>query len=99
MDRDQEGALQPGAAREWRELFCTCRWCRAERWLVRLSNRREVWQIVQEDGASPWLIAASEPICPMCGEALAAHVEGVGEPEQAGDNPFVRYIRALRPAA
>jgi hypothetical protein len=99
MDREQEGAPQPDGAREWRELFCICTWCRAERWLVRLTSRREVWQVAQDDGASPWLIAAHTPICPLCGEDLAAHIEGIGEPEQAGDNAFVRYIRALRPAA
>lgn len=99
MDQEQESAPRPDGAREWRELFCTCSWCRAERWLVRPTNRRELWLVAQDDGANPWQIAASEPICPLCGEDLAAHIEGTGEPEQAGDNPFVHYIRALRPAA
>ena len=98
MDREHEHSLRPGGS-EWREHFCTSDWCSARRWLVRLSNRSEVWQVAQDESMSPWLVAADRPVCPMCGEELAAHVEGVGEPEHGADNPFVRYIRTLRPAA
>ncbi len=59
----------------------------------------KLWHLVREEGAEPWRIAAETPICPLCGEALAAHVEGVGEPDMAIDNPFVGYIKALQTAA
>ncbi|GAB4436946.1 MAG: hypothetical protein OHK0015_29200 [Chloroflexi bacterium OHK40] len=84
----------------WRELFCTCNWCRAERWVVRADPRSpELWLICENTSDSPWSIAASEPVCPRCGEPLAAHIEGIGDPEGVTSNPFITYIRTLRRAA
>lgn len=100
MARENHQAGRFGAPEEWTDLFCTCGWCRAERWLVRQDPRSpELWQIAEDPMTAPWSVAAREPVCPLCGEALVAHVEGIGDPEAALDNPFVRYIRTLKMAA
>lgn len=84
----------------WATLYCTERGCRGERWLVQQDSRaRELWHIAASEEIEPWQVAAAAPICPLCGGALAAHREGVGDPEMAIDNPFVGYIKALRTAA
>jgi hypothetical protein len=101
MDRRDE-AWRFGASShdDWTDLFCTCIWCRAAHWLVRQDPRSpELWQIAEDHQTAPWSVAAREPVCPLCGETLVAHVEGIGEPEIAFDNPFVRYIRTLKRAA
>jgi hypothetical protein len=100
IERRQSGAARPGESDGWRELFCCCDWCSATRWLVRADPRApELWQLAADESQAPWSVAASAPICPRCGEELSAHVEGLGEPEVATDNPFVGYIRTLKAAA
>jgi hypothetical protein len=101
MERNNEAGRFPlGGPDDWTDQFCTCSWCRAERWLVRQDPRSaELWQIAEDHTMAPWSVAAKAPVCPLCGEQLVAHVEGIGEPEMAIDNPFVRYIRTLRRAA
>lgn len=101
MERQDE-ARQPGGStpHEWNTLYCTCGWCRAERWMVRQDPRSpELWQVAEDSTMAPWSVAAREPVCPLCGEQLLAHVEGLGEPDNVIDNPFVRYIRTLKQAA
>jgi hypothetical protein len=100
MDGNHTPWRAPGAGAEWSVQFCTCSWCKVERWLVRPDPRApQLWQLAESEGMSPWTVAAATPICPLCGEELAAHREGVGEPEGAVDNPFVTYIRTLKQAA
>lgn len=101
MARDHDAGQCARSDRDrWTNLFCTCGWCRGERWIVRQDPRSpQLWQIAEAEGASPWSVASREPVCPLCGDELVAHVEGVGEPEMAIDNPFVRYIRTLKRAA
>lgn len=99
MAREND-AWPSGRTDEWTDLFCTCGWCRGERWLVRQDPRcPELWQIAESATMAPWSVAAHTPVCPLCGEELVAHIEGIGEPESVIDNPFVRYIRSLKRAA
>jgi hypothetical protein len=85
---------------KWSEQYCTCSWCRMDRWLVRPDPRApQLWQMAESDEMAPWTVAAAAPICPLCGEELAAHREGVGEVASAANNPFVAYIRTLKQAA
>jgi hypothetical protein len=45
--------------------------CHAEQWLVLATpGHRDVWQIVPDAGSRPWVVAASVPICPLCGSNL-----------------------------
>lgn len=85
---------------EWSEQFCLSRWCRAVRWFVRPSGRgSDLWLIAESPEAAPWSVAASEMVCPLCGEALAAHVEGVGDIEGEPPAVIISFLRALSRAA
>ncbi|HMQ31911.1 MAG TPA: hypothetical protein PKD53_14375 [Chloroflexaceae bacterium] len=76
------------------------RWCRGGRWFVRPDGRgRDLWLIAESLEASPWSVAACESVCPLCGEALAAHVEGVGEIEAEPPAAIISFLRALDRAA
>jgi hypothetical protein len=100
MDRNSTPWRSLGPRAEWSEQFCTSSWCSVERWLVRPDPRApQLWQLAESAEMAPWTVAAAAPICPLCGEELAAHREGVGEPEGVVDNAFVAYIRTLKQAA
>lgn len=86
----------------WMPQFCLSSWCRAQRWLVRPDARgRDLWLVAESLDMQPWSVAARDPVCPLCGEALMAHVEGVGDIEtaDAAPNPILRFIRTLDRAA
>lgn len=100
MDGTNTPWRQPGGGAEWNEQFCTSSWCRMDRLLVRPDPRApQLWELAESADVTPWTVAAARPICPLCGEELAAHREGIGEPEGQVDNPFVAYIRTLKQAA
>ena len=100
MDANNTPWRPQSARAEWSEQFCTCSWCRMDRWLVRPDPRApQLWQLAESDEMAPWTVAAALPICPLCGGELAAHREGVGELDSAANNPFVAYIRTLKQAA
>lgn len=85
---------------EWSEQYCLSSWCRAERWLVRPDVRgRDLWLVAESAESAPWTVASHEPICPICGEALAAHVEGVGDIEAEPPATVINFLRALDRAA
>lgn len=85
---------------EWSEQYCQSRWCRAGRWYVRADQRgRDLWLVAEDPGASPWSVAASEVVCPLCGEPLAGHVEGVGDIEGAPPAAILSFLRTLDRAA
>jgi hypothetical protein len=96
---------QPGRGRLpnsalWTEQFCLSQWCRAGRWYVRPdSNSQNLWLISESPDAAPWSVAAAQAVCPLCGVALAAHVEGVGEIEGEVPATIIRFIRTLERAA
>jgi ribosomal protein S27AE len=99
MEQRQQRPLAEPTDR-WQDRFCSSSWCRGGRWLVRADPRAAaLWQVAESEDQAPWAVAADDPICPLCGELLAEHVEGVGEPEIAIDNPFVGFIRTLKTAA
>lgn len=85
---------------EWVEQFCLSPWCRAEHWYVRSDQRsKDLWLITESPEMAPWSVCAGEAVCPLCGEALAAHVEGVGELEDERPNAIIDFIRKLGQAA
>jgi hypothetical protein len=85
---------------EWSERFCLSRHCRAGTWFVQPDTRgAELWLIAESPEGSPWTVAAHEPICPFCGEALEAHVEGVGEIEAEPPPTLLSFLRGLGRAA
>jgi len=52
--------------------ICTTPWCSAEQWLVQAEPRqRDVWHIAPATHGRSWTVAASQPICPLCGVDLA----------------------------
>lgn len=84
----------------WIEQFCLSPWCRAGRWLVRPdSHSTHIWLISESPDAPPWSVACTEPVCPLCGEPLAGHGEGLGEIDGEMPATIVSFIRALDRAA
>jgi hypothetical protein len=72
-------------------LVCPSMHCSAEGWQVeRDTSRRDTWIITAETGGTAWVIAASGPICPLCGEDLADRHEAALE-----QGPFGAFVRSL----
>jgi|FLYN01.1.fsa_nt_gi hypothetical protein len=63
----------------WEQRFCPTDWCGLTTLYVQRDERfLELWHV--SDGISDWLVAATAPVCPLCGGDLltAANVmEGV----------------------
>jgi hypothetical protein len=98
--KEQAGDGDEAAKGEWGEQFCMSRWCRAGRWYVKPDRRsKALWLIAEHPDDAPWSVAASEPVCPLCGEALACHVEGVGDIEAELPATIINFLRALERAA
>lgn len=100
METNDKHAARTGRVEAWQDLFCTSGWCRAEHWVVQQDQRSpQLWHIAEPGSRAPWAVTAHQPVCPLCGEALVAHIEGFGDPDIAVDNPFVAYIRTLKNVA
>lgn len=57
----------------WEALVCSSMFCRADTWLVRASHEQpELWHVASVAGNSAWQVAASAPVCPLCGVVLHA---------------------------
>lgn len=55
----------------WEALVCSSTFCRADMWLVRASQKQsDLWHVASVEGSSAWLVAAAEPVCPLCGITL-----------------------------
>jgi hypothetical protein len=53
---------------QWR---CFAPFCASEIWLVEQHpDVPDVWRVASSTDASPWLVAATEPVCPHCGTTL-----------------------------
>lgn len=88
------------AAPAWSEQYCQSQWCRAGRLYVRPDPRaRDLWLIAEDPEGATWSVAASEAICPRCGEALAPHVEGVGDIDTPAPATLLNFLRSLDRAA
>lgn len=84
----------------WGEQYCLNRECRGDRWYVRPDGRSlELWQVAESPEAAPFTVAASCPACPLCGESLEAHVEGVGEIATAPPATIMSFLRTIDRAA
>jgi hypothetical protein len=98
--KQQAGDGGESTQEEWSEQFCMSRWCRADRWYVKPDSRsKALWVITENPAYAPWSVAANEPVCPLCGEALAHHVEGVGDIEAELPATIINFLRALDRAA
>jgi hypothetical protein len=74
------------------QLCCPNNLCKAEAWCVRRSlDNRELWSISRDLGDQSFTVAASVPVCPMCGTVLLATID-LREAEQG---PVFDYTRSL----
>jgi hypothetical protein len=57
----------------WEQWFCSEQECSTGEWMVQRSPvHREVWLVTPHVEASPYTVAASIPVCPLCGTTLQA---------------------------
>lgn len=85
---------------EWSEQYCQSSWCRGERWFVRPDARgQNLWLVAESADSAAWTVASHEPICPLCGETMAAHIEGVGDIEAEPPATVLKFLRTLGRAA
>jgi len=55
----------------WEAWFCPNMACHQDTWMVKHdSEYAEVWNIARTMDDRPFTVAASSPICPMCGTTL-----------------------------
>ncbi len=103
MSSEQFGGAGRGDGADsaaWSEQYCLTDWCRGGRWLVRPDGRaRDLWQVAASLDDAPWSVAATEVVCPLCGEALAAHIEGVGDIDAEPPAGILGFLHALGRAA
>ncbi len=53
--------------------MCITPWCSAEQWLVQaMPRQRDIWHIRPIRDGRSWKVAATQPICPLCGVNLEA---------------------------
>lgn len=58
------------------QRFCLNRECASRTWLVQAHEEiAELWFISEGAGSSSWCIAATEPVCPLCGSTLRTPAE------------------------
>jgi len=69
----------------WEQRFCPTDWCSLETLYVRRDDHNpELWHV--NDGNGSWLVAATGPVCPLCGgnlltpSNLMEGVEGMNTP-------------------
>lgn len=54
---------------DWEQRFCPTDWCIAETLYTRRNEHNlELWHV--SDGDGNWLVAATGPVCPLCGGNL-----------------------------
>ncbi len=59
---------------DWEQRFCPADWCMVETLYTRRNEHNlELWHVT--DGEGNWLVAATGPVCPLCGGDLR-HLRG-----------------------
>jgi hypothetical protein len=96
--RSVNGVAYAAVSLDWEHRRCTNQTCSGGTWVVKraplLSN---LWWVAQAPDQSLSLVAASDPICPRCGAALAAALAPQSELSlsRLGGSP-IRRIRPFR---
>ena len=55
----------------WGQSYCTNQACTAESWMIlRDPTAFEVWWVAAHEDDRPFIVAATEPVCPQCGTTL-----------------------------
>jgi len=66
---------------DWEQRFCPADWCAVETLYTRRNEHNlELWHVT--DGEGNWLVAATGPLCPLCGGDLLTpsnRMEGVDD--------------------
>jgi len=56
---------------EWEQRYCPTDWCPIDTvYVKRHEHQREVWHVTEHVDETGWLVAATGPVCPMCGGNL-----------------------------
>ena len=70
----------------WEERFCPTDWCTHNTLYVRRHEALpETWHVTEDIEQSGWLVAATGPVCPLCGGSLLTYanlmdgVDGVAD--------------------
>ncbi|MFO7169383.1 MAG: hypothetical protein DIU80_015265 [Chloroflexota bacterium] len=83
---------------EWEHRICPDRACSAVWFVASDSRGYDVWYVAREAGAQPTVVAASGPVCPICGEELVTILElegGLGPSGLPESGPLFDYARTL----
>lgn len=84
---------------EWEQWFCPNQQCTVEFWFARqVARQRDLWQLTDRYGQSPFLIASVDPVCPRCGSSLCTTVEltQAGDADLVEEGPLHAFARSLR---
>ena len=59
----------------WGQWICTNQACTAEAWMVRRDSvLSDAWEVAAHVDDRPFLVAATQPLCPRCGTTLCQSV-------------------------
>lgn len=64
-----------------------------------LSEDKQLWRVVAYFEETPFLVAATHPVCPCCGKQLMSRFEfdgGFGPQAEDEQGPLFDFVRSLR---
>jgi hypothetical protein len=81
------------------QWHCPNQTCDSQEWMVQHDpTTRGIWWVAAHANDRPFMVAATNPVCPRCGTTLLAMVELAGAlavPERAAVEPMVEFERIL----
>ena len=70
----------------WEQRYCPTDWCTLDSLYVRRHEALpETWHVTDAIGHTGWLVAATGPVCPLCGGSLLTYsnlMEGIDGVEE-----------------
>jgi hypothetical protein len=99
IDRPATTASREENTMRWEQWFCPNQDCAGWEWMVqRDPATRDVWWVAADVEETPFMVAATDPVCPSCGATLYGMIEtsgGRAEPAVAETGPVFDFVRSL----